>query len=73
MDFKFTERGKRRLHGKPSARQIKTCRPWLDAELELFKPEMLVALGATAAQALFGSDFRVSRQRGEVVQSDLAP
>ena len=71
--FKFKERGKRRIHQKPSARENRACRPWLDAELDTLKPEVLVALGATAAQALLGRDFRVSRQRGEWVESELAP
>jgi uracil-DNA glycosylase len=71
--FKFTMRGKKRLHGKPDARQISACRPWLESELEVVKPQMLVALGATAAQALFGSTFRVSRQRGVAIESDWAP
>ena len=71
--FKFTARGKRRMHSKPSAREVKACRPWLEAELEVVKPELLVALGATAAQSLFGSAFRVSKQRGKPIVSDLAP
>jgi uracil-DNA glycosylase len=71
--FKFKERGKRRIHQKPNAREEKACRPWLDAELEALKPEALVCLGATAAQALLGRDFRVTRQRGEWIESDLAP
>jgi DNA polymerase len=71
--FKFKERGKRRIHQKPNAREERACRPWLDAELETLKPEVLVALGATAAQALLGRDFRVTKQRGEWVESELAP
>jgi len=71
--FKFTPRGKRRIHSKPSAREIRACRPWLSAELETFHPQMIVALGATAAQALFGPEFRVTRERGRVVESRLAP
>ena len=71
--FKFTRRGKRRIHKKPAAEEIGACRPWLDAELEAVKPKALVALGATAAQALLGRQFRVSRQRGVPVESDLAP
>ena len=71
--FNFQERGKRRIHQKPSREHIAACRPWLDAELEQVKPEALVCLGATAAQALYGSQFRVSRQRGQLVESDLAP
>ena len=71
--FKWEPRGKRRLHKKPSGREIAACRPWLDAELALLRPEVVVCLGATAAQALLGKDFRVSQQRGKWVESDLAP
>ena len=71
--FKWEARGKRRIHSKPSARQIRACRPWLDAEVDVVEPEVIVALGATAAQALLGKDFRVTRQRGEFVESELAP
>jgi uracil-DNA glycosylase len=71
--FKWQPRGKRRIHQKPSAAEIAACRPWLDAELALIKPEVLVCLGATAAQALLGRQFRVSRDRGVPVESDLAP
>jgi uracil-DNA glycosylase family protein len=71
--FKWTRRGKVRLHKKPNAEELHACRPWLDAELRAVQPRVLVCLGATAAQALLGSDFRVSRQRGEFVESDLAP
>jgi uracil-DNA glycosylase len=71
--FKWTPAGKRRLHKKPSAREILACRPWLDKELELVKPEVLVCLGATAAQALLGREFRVSVQRGKLVDTPLAP
>ena len=71
--FKFTQRGKRRIHGKPSARQVNACRPWLQAEIEIVKPRMLVALGATAAQSLFGPQFRVSKQRGVPFESNWAP
>jgi uracil-DNA glycosylase len=66
--FKWEPRGKRRLHAKPSSREIAACRPWLEAELELIKPRVIVCLGATAAQALLGRDFRVTKQRGEVLQ-----
>jgi DNA polymerase len=66
-------RGKRRIHAKPNASEIAACRPWLDAELELVKPEVLVCLGATAAQALLGRQFRVSVDRGRFVPSPLAP
>jgi uracil-DNA glycosylase len=71
--FKWEARGKRRIHSKPSARQIRACRPWLDAEIAVVEPDVIVALGATAAQALLGKDFRVTRQRGEFVESALAP
>jgi uracil-DNA glycosylase family protein len=71
--FKFTRRGKRRIHKKPGAEEIAACYPWLRAELDLVKPKALVALGATAAQALIGRTYRVSVQRGQFVQSDLAP
>jgi DNA polymerase len=70
--FKWIARGKRRIHQKPNWSEIAACRPWLDAELETIKPRVLVCLGATAAQALLGRDFRVSRQRGVPVESDLA-
>lgn len=73
--FKWTpaERGKRRIHKKPRYAEIQACRPWLDAELRMVKPEILVCLGATAAQALLGRTFSVSRQRGQRVESTLAP
>jgi uracil-DNA glycosylase len=71
--FKWTRRGKLRLHKKPNAEEIRACRPWLDAELAVLKPRVLVCLGATAAQALLGSTFRVTRQRGQFVESELAP
>jgi DNA polymerase len=73
--FKWTpaERGKRRIHKKPGYSEIQACRPWLDAELRLIKPEILVCLGATAAQSLLGRTFSVNRQRGQRVESSLAP
>ena len=71
--FKWTPRGKRRIHAKPNWSEIAACHPWLEAELSVVKPEVLVALGATAAQALFGRDFRVTKQRGRPVESELAP
>jgi uracil-DNA glycosylase family protein len=71
--FRFERRGKLRLHKKPSAEQIHACRPWLDAELATLKPEVLVCLGATAAQALLGSSFRITKQRGQWIPSELAP
>jgi len=70
--FKWTPRGKRRMHAKPSARETSACRPWLEAELEAIKPEMLVCLGATAAQSLLGRTFRLTQRRGEPFQSDWA-
>jgi uracil-DNA glycosylase len=70
--FKWRPRGKRRIHQKPNMEEIRACRPWLDGELEAVKPRVLVCLGATAAQALLGGEFRVSRQRGEFVESPLA-
>ena len=71
--FKWEPRGKRRIHAKPNSQEIRACRPWLDAEIALVQPEVVVCLGATAAQALLGSAFRVSRQRGEVLPSTMAP
>jgi uracil-DNA glycosylase family protein len=70
--FKWEPSGMRRLHKKPNSREIAACRPWLEAELDVLEPEVLVALGATAAQTLFGKDFRVTQQRGEFVSSSLA-
>jgi DNA polymerase len=71
--FKWTGKGKKRIHSTPNQREIRACRPWLDSEIELVRPDVLVALGATAAKALLGSDFRVTMHRGEFVQSELAP
>jgi DNA polymerase len=71
--FKWEPRGKRRIHQKPNSVEIGACRPWLDAELAVVKPRVLVCLGATAAQALLGRSFKVSRQRGVLVVSPLAP
>jgi uracil-DNA glycosylase family protein len=70
--FKFERRGKRRIHKRPSAEEIRACRPWLDAEVGAVKPRAVVALGATAAQGLFGRSFRVTKERGRPVDSDLA-
>jgi DNA polymerase len=70
--FKWTLQGKRRLHKKPSAREIAACIPWLEKEIELIEPEVLVCLGATAAQALLGRDFKVTRQRGQALPTPLA-
>ena len=71
--FKWEGRGKRRIHQKPNAEELAACRPWLDAELSVLRPRVLVALGATAAQSLLGRTFRVTKQRGVPVESDLAP
>ena len=71
--FKWEARGKRRIHAKPNAAEIGACRPWLEVEIALVKPRVLVCLGATAAQALLGKSFKVSRQRGTLVPSPLAP
>jgi DNA polymerase len=71
--FKWRPRGKRRIHQKPNAEEIGACRPWLESELAAVEPRVLVCLGATAAQALLGRTFRVTRQRGEFVDSPLAP
>jgi len=71
--FKFEERGKRRLHKKPSARESLACRPWLEAELAAVHPQVMVCLGATAAQSVFGNDYRVTKQRGILVQHQWAP
>ena len=67
------QRGKRRIYKKPRSSEIQACRPWLDAELEIVKPEILVCLGATAAQSILGSEISVTRQRGQPVASPLAP
>lgn len=71
--FKWELRGKRRIHKKPSVSEIAACWPWLEAEIAALKPEVIVCLGATAAQALLGRDFRVTQQRGELMKSSLAP
>src|SRR5580704_6035106 len=71
--FKWEPRGKRRIHKKPNAAEIAACRPWLEAEIAALRPKIIVCLGATAAQALLGRDFRVTQHRGEFVKSDLAP
>jgi DNA polymerase len=70
--FKWRPRGKRRIHQKPNLEEITACRPWLDAELAAVKPRVLVCLGSTAAQALLGRQFRVTRERGRFVDSPLA-
>lgn len=71
--FKWEPRGKRRIHKKPSALEISACRPWLDAEITVVRPEVVVLLGATAAQGLLGRSFRVTQHRGEWLSSDIAP
>jgi DNA polymerase len=71
--FKFVPRGKKRIHGKPNAVEIRACKPWLEAEIALVKPAMILCLGATAAQGLLGASFRVSKERGVPVASPLAP
>ncbi len=71
--FKWKPQGKRRLHQKPNAAEINACRPWLDAEIAVVKPHLLVLLGATAAQALLGRDFRVSVQRGQLMERPGLP
>jgi DNA polymerase len=71
--FNWEPRGKRRIHKKPSAMHIAACRPWLDAEIAAVKPRVIVCLGATAAQALLGKNFKVTQRRGELIPSDLAP
>lgn len=71
--FKWEPRGKRRLHKKPNSIQISACRPWLDAEIRVVKPQVVVLLGATAAQGVLGRDFRVTQHRGEWIKSEIAP
>jgi uracil-DNA glycosylase len=70
--FKWEPRGKRRIHKKPNAQEIVACRSWLDAEMAVIKPQVIVCLGATAAQAILGKAFRVTQHRGEFVESPLA-
>lgn len=71
--FKFVVRGKRRIHVKPRAVEIRACRPWLDAEIARIRPKLVVALGATAAQGLLGNAFRLTRERGRIIAADGAP
>ncbi|MGZ4129364.1 MAG: UdgX family uracil-DNA binding protein [Actinomycetota bacterium] len=71
--FKFEPRGKRRIHKKPNAEEIRACKPWLEAELETVKPKVVVCLGATAAQAVIGRTFKVTQHRGDFVDTPLAP
>jgi uracil-DNA glycosylase len=70
--FKWQGRGKRRIHQKPTWSESTACRPWLEAELDAVRPRVVVALGATAAQSLLGKDFRVTKQRGELIESPVA-
>jgi uracil-DNA glycosylase len=70
--FKWTARGKRRIHAKPNWSEIAACHPWLQSELEAIEPAVVVCLGATAAQALLGKQFRVTKQRGTWIESELA-
>jgi uracil-DNA glycosylase len=71
--FKFEERGKRRIHQTPKRFEIDACKPWLEAELDVVKPDALVLLGAVAAKAVLGSSFKVTEHRGELLDSELAP
>lgn len=71
--FKWEPRGKRRIHQKPNSREMAACRPWMEAEMRLVKPKLVVCLGSTAGQAFFGPSFRVTRERGKVLSSKLAP
>jgi uracil-DNA glycosylase family protein len=71
--FKWEPRGKRRIHKKPNQLEINACRPWLEAEVAVVKPEVIVCLGATAAQSLLGRGFRVTQRRGELIPHELAP
>src|SRR5437762_5063363 len=71
--FKWEPRGKRRIHQKPNSRDIAACRPWLEAELRLVEPKLVVCLGSTAGQTIFGPSFRVTKERGKVLSSHLAP
>ena len=71
--FKWEPRGKRRIHKKPNSLEITACKPWLEAEIEVLQPDVIVCLGATAAQALLGKQFRVTTQRGLFIDSPLAP
>src|SRR5206468_4936843 len=71
--FKWEPRGKRRLHKKPNSREIAACRPWLEAEIRVVRPKLLVAMGSTAGQTIFGPSFRVTKERGKILSSKLAP
>ncbi len=71
--FKFEERGKRRIHQKPNSEEITACRPWLETEISLIKPRIIVCLGATAAQSILGNKYRVTKERGRFIEHALAP
>jgi DNA polymerase len=71
--FKFEPRGKRRIHKKPRASEVEACRPWIDAELALVRPRLVMCLGATAAQALLGRGFKVTEHRGQKLSAQFAP
>jgi len=71
--FKFDERGKRRIHKKPSVSEVNACRPWLEAEVSLIQPKIIVCLGATAAQSVLGPQFRLTKERGHFVEHAWAP
>ena len=71
--FKWVPKGKRRIHQKPNQTEIRACRPWLEAEVTLIRPRLIVCLGATAARAVLGADFKVTRRRGELLPTDLGP
>lgn len=71
--FKWEPRGKRRIHKKPNSAEIAACRPWLEAEIAVVHPQVIICMGATAAQSLLGRDFRVTQHRGELLESRLAP
>jgi len=71
--FKFEERGKRRIHKKPSAAEVTACRPWLETEVRLIQPKIIVCLGATAAQAILGREYRLTQERGKFVEHEWAP
>ena len=71
--FKYERRGKRRIHKKPNADEIIACRPWLDAEMAVISPDVLILLGATAAKSLLGSSIKITQSRGRLIESDLAP
>jgi uracil-DNA glycosylase len=71
--FKFEERGKRRIHKKPNASEVDACRPWLEAEMTRIKPQMIVCLGATAAQAILGRAYRLTKERGTFTPHEWAP